>query len=288
MAEDIYDTWGGLTFGENAGTEVYGLVETPGSHDLKFTGGSLSGTNAGVPHAPLYADARAWTTVVQISASTAAGWETKWKNLRAATSIASSYTTEAPYVIVRRNDSRTIFARVTNRTIPRNRDSEVVWDTRGLVQFAAIDPILYGPTTTTTWTGGSDSDALNNTGWATTYRWKWVVPGPVTNPQISSSVDSAAVVRFLGTVPTGSNLVVELFPKGHAPGYIAKVVTDAQLATYATAGVGTSAYGNLDGGASGSARPPQWFGMEPGSQTISYSATSGTAGATFTWRIGED
>lgn len=288
MAEDIYDTWGGLTFGENAGTEVYGLVESPGSYDLKFTGGTLTGTNSGVPHGPLWADARSWNTVLTVSSSTAAGWETKWKNLRSATSIASSFTTEAPYVIVRRNDTRTIYARVTGRSIPRNRDTEVVWDTRAIVQFAAIDPVIYGPTQTESFTGGSDSAALNNTGWATTHRWKWVVPGPVTNPQISSSIDSSAVIRFVGTVATGSNLVVERFPKGHAPGYIAKVVTDAQLASYATDGIGTAAYSNLDGGPSGSTRPPQWFGMEPGSQTISYSATSGTAGSDFTWRIGED
>jgi len=67
---------------------------------------------------------------------------------------------------------------------------------------------------------------------------------------------------------------------------IAKIVADADLAHYATTGIGDPAYGDLDGGAYGSARPPQWFPISGGEQTISYASTSGSGGSTFTWRPG--
>jgi hypothetical protein len=108
------------------------------------------------------------------------------------------------------------------------------------------------------------------------------VPGPVTNPRISSSLNASACVRYLGTIADGYTLVVELLPKGNAPGYYATVVTDANVANYRAST--TSAYSSLDAGASYAGVPPGWFGIEPGEQTISYSATSGTGGSTFVWR----
>ena len=55
------------------------------------------------------------------------------------------------------------------------------------------------------------------------------------------------------------------------------------VADYRTAGV--AAYSDLDGA---TGKPPRWFPISPGEQTIGYSSTDGTDGCTFTWRPGFD
>ena len=45
-------------------------------------------------------------------------------------------------------------------------------------------------------------------------------------------------------------LIVELLPKGNAPGYYAKKLADADVANYQTVTVGTDVYELLDAGAS--------------------------------------
>lgn len=282
MSELIYDTWNGEDFGHNGTTQKYGLIQSDGLDDIKHSGSVLAGGFDGEAFAPMFTEGRAWVNTIDLVATSAEAWQALRDDLAAATASHD----EGPYVIHHRDDTWTIFARVTNRSIPRNSDTVEKFYGVASVAYAATDPVAYGPTTTVTFTGGSDSEVVTSTGWVDSYRWKWVVPGPVTNPRISSTLDSSAVVRYVGTIADGDNLVVDLRPRGCVPGYYAKIVADADLADYDQAGVGTAAYGALDGGPSGSARPPQWFPIVPGAQTISYAATSGTAGSTFTWRAG--
>lgn len=292
MSELIYDQWQGLVFGDdgstNLNTTAYGLQESPGLNDLRFSGAGLDAPGTGLAHAPLYADARSWVTVIDLNASTAAYWEAKRDALLAATSITTNTATEAPYTITHRDTVRTVFARVISRDVPRDRNAMVSRFATASISFSSIDPVMYGPLETETFTGASDSEAIDSDGWVESWRWKWVVPGPVTNPMLSSNLHSSMVIRYVGSISSGYNLVVEQFPQGHSPGYYAKVVADADVDDYATIGVGTNAYGNLDRGPSGSGVPPRWFPVAGGEQTISYSATSGTAGSTWAWRPGFD
>lgn len=286
MPDISYDTWqipgrDLVTFGHNT-TTVYGLISTSDLDGREFTSGRLNGGFDGGSDLPSFAAPKGWVTQVDLSAADADDWQTLRNNLMAATAVAEL----GEYTIHREDDVWTVFAKVSDRAIPRDEASDVRHYGIASISFDAADPIAYGPTTTETFTGSSDSEVVDSAGWVDSYRWKWVVPGPVTNPQISSSVDASAVIRYVGTVPDNSNLVIELFPRGSSPGYYAKIVTDANLASYATTGVGTAAYGDLDGGASAPARPPQWFPISGGEQTITYAATSGTAGSTFLWRPG--
>ena len=287
MSELSYDIWtpaGGspVTFGHNGTTQVYGLTRTDGLDDRDFDISSLVGGFDGGTQSSSFAEPRAWIDVLDLSAANGAGWQDLRDDLMRATASSAVGT----YEIHHRDDVWTLFARVTTRTIPRDANAMERHYGEAQVGFETADPMAYGPTDDITFTGTSDSEIIDSPGWSDSYRWKWVVPGPVTNPQISSSLDSSAVIRYVGSVGSTDNLVVELFPRGQVPGYIAKIVADADLAHYATTGIGDPAYGDLDGGAYGSARPPQWFPIPGGEQTISYASTSGSGGSTFTWRPG--
>lgn len=284
-----YDTFEGLVFGEDESTpddERYPLASTPGIEGIRFDGADLQAVGHGAGYAPMWADVRSWVSEIEIQAGTREAWDAKVAALRAATGIDASRWTERPYSLTRGEVVRTIFARVVSRDFPRDRLSVENLYALASVGFAAIDPVIYGPEQTLTFTGASDSEALTPDGWTESFRWRWTVPGPVTNPQVSSSL--GGTIRYVGSISSTQTLVVECFPVGHSPGYYAKLVDDADVADYADPDVGTDVYGSLDGGASASQIPPPWFPIGPDDVTISYSATSGTGGSTFAYREGFD
>lgn len=278
----VYDTWNSLVFGDN-GTDpiTYGLISSTGLEDVANRGEALSGGFGGTADSALWPNARSWTTVLDLSAAPGDDWQTLLDDLRAATADVEVHA----YVMSKLGTTYTIYAKVDRRQLPRDRDAIESGYGEGQLVFVASDPVIYGDATTATFTGGSDTDVIDSPGWVGSERWVWTVPGPCTNPQISSDFNADAVVRYSGTIASGSNLVVELLPRGQVPGFYAKIVTDADLATYQTTGVGTAAYGSLDGGASG-VEIPQWFPVVPGEQTLTFSCTSGTPGCTFVWRAG--
>lgn len=281
MSTAIYDEWNGLDFGHNGTTETYPLVATPGIHAFATDGTTLSGGFDGVAQSPRWSTAKRFQTVIGIRGSNASTYRTNRANYLAAT--ASSEVGE--YVVHDGDDTYTYFARVVDRDIPRDAEGEVFHNVEVTITFEVLDGRCYGNAKTLTFTGSSDSEAITSVGWAPSERWVWTVPGPVTNPQVSNSLHAGACVRYVGTIADGYTLVVELLPRGSVPAYYAKVVTDANVATYRTAS-GTAAYPNLDAGASYSGQPPGWFAVEPGAQTIAYAATSGTGGSTFVYREG--
>ncbi len=289
MSSYVYDTYGGLTFGADSGTTPdYGLVDSPGLNDLGLSGTILDGSSGdGAAVTPLWADARRWTTRVEIVGTDAADFDTKRDALLAATSLASNRFAEQEYVSSVRGTDRTAFARVVQRTIPRDEGTEIDNYAIASLTFAAMDPTLYGDEVTLTFTGSSDSEVINTTGWVPSYRWVWTVPGPVTNPQIASSASSLLKVRYAGTIADGETLVVKMYPRKVKPA-VYKIVADADVANVDTFSVGTWCYADMDGGTgAGANRPPQWFPIEDGI-TVSYSATSGTGGSTLAYRPGYD
>lgn len=279
MATAIYDEWNGLDFGHNGTTETYPLVASPGIHAFATDGNTLSGGFDGVAQSARWATAKRFTTTIGIRGTSVSAYRTN----RAAYLAATASTEVGEYVVHDGDDTYTYFARVVDRDMPRDAEGEVFHNVEASITFEVLDGKYYKPTETLTFTGTSDSEAVTSDGWAASERWVWTVPGPVTNPQISSNLHAGATVRYVGTIADGYTLVVELLPRGSAPGYYAKVVTDANVATYRTA-AGTNAYPFLDAGASYSGQPPGWFAFEPGAQTISYAATSGTLGSTLVWR----
>lgn len=275
----IYDEWGGLVFGHNGTTEQFPLVASPGIHAFATDGNTLSGGFDGVAQSARWATAKRFTTVVGVRGTSAATYRAN----RAAYLAATASTEVGEYVVHDDTDTYTYFARVVDRDMPRDAEGEVFHNVEASITYEVLDGKCYGPNATLTFSGASDSEAITSDGWVASERWVWTVPGPVTNPQISTSLHTGATVRYAGTVADGYTLVVELLPRGSAPGYYAKIVTDANVATYRTAS-GSNAYGDLDAGASYSGQPPGWFAIEPGAQTISYAATSGTLGSTFVYR----
>ena len=282
MTEAVYDTWGGLTFGDNGTDPVtYGLIETDDLDGAEFDGDALTGGFDGEAATAQWATGKQWVERLDLTAAPGADWEALLDDLRAATARPDV----GEFVTHHRNTAYTRFASVVKRTIPRDANAVERGYGEAQIVFASSDPLAYGSTTATTLTDADPDAVVTSDGWVDSERWKWVVPGPVTNPQIASTVGGSAVVRYVGTIASGHHLVVELLPRGQVPGYYAKVVTTAELSTYQTVGVGNPAYGNLDGGAAGP-DAPQWFPVAPGAQTLAFSCTSGTAGCTFTWRPG--
>ena len=282
MTEAVYDTWDGLTFGDNGTDPVtYGLIETDDLDGAEFDGDALTGGFDGEAATAQWATGKQWVERLDLTAAPGADWEALLNDLRAATARPDV----GEFVTHHRNTAYTRFASVVKRTIPRDANAVERGYGEAQIVFASSDPLAYGSTTATSLTDADPDAVVTSDGWVDSERWKWVVPGPVTNPQIASTVGGSAVVRYVGTIASGHHLVVELLPRGQVPGYYAKVVTTAELSTYQTVGVGNPAYGNLDGGAAGP-DAPQWFPVAPGAQTLAFSCTSGTAGCTFTWRPG--
>jgi len=281
VTEYSSDAYNGLTFGpDGVDGEYYPLIETPGFDGVGLDGGRLDGGVVGIGSAALASQPRTWTTSAEIIADTTANWQTKRDALAAATTKTQTY---REYVSTRGGQVRTVFARVRNRDIPRDEQSDVRHYAVASIQFEATDTTVYGPLEVETLTGGTDDVVVDSAGWVDSWRWIWRVDGPATNPQLASSLSAAAIVRYVGTVPDGSSLVVELLPVGQVPGYYAKIIDTVDVADYRTAGV--PAYSDLDGT---TGKPPRWFPISPGEQTIGYSSTDGTDGCTFTWRPGFD
>lgn len=282
MSEFVYDTWGGLTLGDNGTDPVtYGLIRTGGLEDIAFDGDPIQGSFDGEASTAMRAVSRSWTTELDLAQGPGAARQTLLNNLRTATASAA----EGEYVIYDRDTVYTIFAHVVKRSLPRDADMIERGYGEGSVTFGAYDPVIYGPENEDTFDAETGELVVTSDGWVGSERWTWVVDGPATNPQIASTVGDTAIIRYVGSVASGHHLVVELLPKGQIPGYRAKVVTTAQLPNYRTVGVGTNVYGAMDGGSAG-ARIPQWFPVVPGAQTVTYSATSGAGESRFTWRAG--
>lgn len=287
MSEYVFDTFGDLVFGDDGTTEdPYGLIESPGSSDVAMSGTLLDGAGTdGASITPQWGDTRAWSTVFEMRADDAASFDAKRDALLAATSISRNRFDETAYVFNTRDRALTSFCRVTRRSIPRDEGTEVWFDAQGSISFAAMDPLLYGEADTISFTGDSDSEVIDTDAWAPSYRWTWTVPGPVTNPQLSSDAGTGLTVRYVGEIADGDNLVVVMYPRG-IKAMTTKIVADADLADAEVFSVGTWCYGSLDGGA-GSNCPPQWFPIADG-VTISYAASSGTAGSSLVWLPGYD
>lgn len=177
---------------------------------------------------------------------------------------------------------RFVFVRCVAQQIPTEFEtSDRYLAARCQFALASNDAQVYGaevevelaPAATTTITGTIPSREG---------RLRAVIAGPATNPQLASSLDASAKVRYVGTVASGSNLVLEW-----SPGYLlTKVVADADLGDEAAYGVGTNVYGALDGGSgAGANRPPQWFPLTYGAQTITYTTTAGAGECTLTYRL---
>lgn len=285
----VFDTWNGVYFGDDGTHDNYPLIDSPGLHDLGFSSTLLNGgAGDGGAVTPQWADARAWVTSVDLVDPDPDAWMVRRDALAAATSIANSRFDEAPYVSTHRGVARTVFARVTKRMIPR--DAVAVEDGVAVAQiaYAGMDPVIYGAEADIVFADGNDTQTAVHTdeGWVPSKRWNLVVPGPITNPVLSSDIDPTAVVRYIGSVASGHHLVVRMMPR-RVGQIITKIVTTAELPDFATYGVGVNVYGDMDGG-SGSNRPPQFFPITVGDAITLSSTAGGSAGATLTWRPGFD
>lgn len=284
---DLYHEWNGLVFGYKAGDdERYPMTSADDIESLRYTDGLIGGSDGvdGSALSPLTAPAASWVTVVDIepppgSVDLDGDYQTQRDNLKAAT-IKSAV--ELPYDI--HNTDATVvtrFARCTDRQIPYDEESVVRRHATAQLEFTTSDPFTYGP---------EDSEVLavnttyawSSTGWADSERWKAVIAGPVTNPQLTCATYGAtAVMRYVGSIPSGFNLVIISRPRYG----LTKVVADARLAAvedYLNAG--EQAYRYMDNGAARPNVPPAWFKIGGGSQSIAYASTAGTGTCTFTWR----
>lgn len=264
----LYHEWRGLIFGDDGETATaYPWTSANGVEDLAMSGGLLPGgalDGAGV--APLRADASSWLSIVDIYGTDEAAYITQRDALKAATWRNTDPMLEEPYdIYVGTEEPVTRFARVVNRSIPTDENSlvrryavaQIVFESSDPLTYTAVQDVELDPTDTHTFTCA---------GWAPSERWSATIVGPVTNPQVRSSIDSSAIVRYNGTVPEGSTLLLELGPRS--------LVCTLD---------GDNVYGSMDGGI-GSNRIAQWFPIVPGEQTISYFAAGGTGTCTFAWR----
>lgn len=272
MTEALYHSFGGLVFGQHPdadpGDVPYELVSADGLEDLVTSPGLLpSGGRDGRGPAPMWADPGSWVSVVEIYGADTAEWKYRRDQLRKATSSILARTTDTPYDMGYGDEAiRTIFARVSKRSIPVDRAYLVDRFAEAAVAFTASDPLTYGPITVETLERG-EMATITSAGWAPSQRWRWVVHGPAVNPRLTLSVDGFddQVIRLDGHVNTGQNLLVESSPD--------------DLVT--TVG-GFARFGDFDGGST--LKLAQYFSVQPGEQTVSYDADSGAGDATFTWR----
>jgi len=262
-ASDIYHTWNGLTFGSVDGVETYGLLDAEGLDDLSSDADNLGGTGDGSGIGALYLNAGSWVTSLDFRASAEAAMIVKRDDLKEATIPAANRRAVAPYVIHHGTDIvRTVYARVTQRTLPTNREMLQFLVAECDIAFEAPDPTLYGPTATVV-LDPTDSATITNSGPVVSGRWSAVIEGPVVNPRLVSSVGH--VIRYVGYIPDGDTLTLDLWPRGGSWTL-----------------EGANIYGRLDGGSS--SRLPDWLQFAPGSQTVTYTVASGSGTCTLTTR----
>lgn len=258
------------------------VLAAPGLENFTADPRNLSGSGDGASAGALALQPMPFVLSLLVLADDADDMATKLAPIRAAMHPTADRAAEYPLrFTVDGEDPKTVFARCVQQDIP----SEFTTADRYLAatcNFAmeANDPTTWGdevsvsldPAETVVITGTVDTAAI---------RWKASIAGAVANPQLSSSLAASAVVRYVGSVASGSHLVLDRRPRS----LLTKTCTTAQLATVGTYGVGAEAYGALDGGASASSRPPQWFPLTEGAQTITYATTAGTGVCTFTYRL---
>lgn len=278
-------TFNGQTWGtHNPGQDGTYVLRAPGLEGWSVAAGSMTNNRDGATVAVSRINPRAFTITLLVLQDDYSGMASAMSTLMTALYPSDDRTALLPLTFTLDGQSaRTVFARVTDVQLPtefatndRYRSAEVV------VAFESPDPQTY---TTAAGTEVSldptDTVAPAGTIASSEGRWQAVIAGPATNPQLASSIASTAVARYVGTIASGSNLVLHV-----SPGYLlAKVVTDADLADVEIIGVGTNAYESMDRGASASNRPPFWFPITSGSQTITYTTASGAGVCTFTYWV---
>jgi hypothetical protein len=243
----------------------------------------------GAHPAPMRSRPRSWILDCTVFADTPDQLAAELDTLHAAWLPAADRLEQTPFDFTLTGQAeRTLFARCTAiqvgtsfETADRYRAAHVQ------IGFEALDPQAYGPEITIGPLDPGDSFEVVGTLPHLEPRWKLVVDGPVTLPQIASSIGPWAVVRWGstndGAIPlvSGRSLVLDVSPKG----LIARRLPSVDVDDYRSRDVGENAYPQLDGGAAARKRPPQWFPLVPGTQTITYSAYSGSGTATFTYRL---
>lgn len=270
------ETWG------TDSTDHVQVLAAPGIENFTADPRNLSGPGDGASTGALALQPLPFVLTLLVLADDADDMATKLAPIRAAMWPTTDRSAEYPLrFTVDGEDPKTVFARCVQQDIP----SEFTTADRYLAatcNFAmeANDPVTWGNEVTVA-LDPAETVVITGTVDATAIRWRASIAGAVTNPQLSSSIASSAVVRYVGSVASGSHLVLDR----HHRSLLTKTCTTAQLATVDTYGVGTHVYGALDGGASASSRPPQWFPLSDGAQTITYATTSGTGVCTFTYRL---
>lgn len=266
----LFHAWDGLTFGFDPDAEAitYHLVSSEGLEDFASTGGSLdvSGRD-GRGLAPLWAEVGNWITIVEIWGPDADTWRARRDALKAATSPMRWRNTEGAYDITyQAEDTRTVFARPSRRIIPQDPRYLVKFFGEAQLAFSANDPLTYSPAVQHTLARGA-SWTFTSPGSEFSTRFRWVAPGPATNPRLTFSVVGFddVVIRYVGTINDGQNLVVD-----SAPDHFRVEVS------------GVNRYGHMDGGVSTVICPRPT--IAPGEQTVTFSAGIGAPSCTLTQR----
>jgi hypothetical protein len=275
MTEALAHTVNGITIGDDgSGTITYELVESPGLEDFATNGGTLDATGAdGSPLAPLWIDVGGWTEVVEIWGGSRSDWISARDTFKRATLpfVDGSRLAETEFDIVYQDeDTKTIFARITNRKIPQDPAFLVDYFGEASVQFTAADPFTYGPEVTYTLALNGDHD-FTPAGWVASKRWEWIAHGPVVNPRLTFTIDGMddpVVLRFVGSVADGQNLHVKSTPH--------ELVTTV-------GGPSFNRYTDFDGG-NHNVPAPFDLTLADVATNVKYEAASGTGNCTFTYR----
>lgn len=260
-------TWRGETWGTDVSSDVQ-VLEAPGLEDWGTSSSSMGGFGDGGATPVTWQKPGSFTVSLLLLAETDAAMAVLLDGVKAVTQHNDDRYTTFPLVYtIAGQDPLTVYARAVNRTPPTDMQTRDRFRACNvLIQFESDDPLTYTAQQTSAALDRGDTLSITGEGWAPSMRWTATIEGPVVNPQISSSLDASAVVRYVGTVAGGETLVLAVTPRSR---------------THHKDGV--SVYPAMDGGAS-SGRPPQWFPIVAGAQTLTFNGTSGAGTCTFAWR----
>lgn len=265
--------WRGETWGA-FGSDVQ-VVEAPGLEDIDATaqssdGGGMDGSSV----MPVWQKPLEFTVKLVVFADTTADMADAMDTLKAKTApLGSDRASVWPLVYtIDGQEARTVFARVVRRSPPTAFDtSDRYQAAEVLVSFECPEPITYIAEQTSDELAVGDTVAIDCAGWVPSQRWSVTFTGPLTNPQISSNAVAGWCVRYTGVaLGAGDSLTIDLAPRSVDLALTIDAVTSDP-----------SAY--MDGG-SGSNRPPVWFPIVPGAQTITFDADAGAGSCVFSWR----
>ncbi len=257
------------------------ITAAPGLEDYSADAPAVTGASDGASAGPLRLRPRSWMLDLVVLGDSAEEVNDELDDLYAAWLPDDDRTAQHPFdFTIEGQDPRTLFARCTGIQVGTafdTADRRIAASVQ--VAFEALDPQAYAEPVETDPLDPSDTTVIVGTLPSSEPRWKLVVSGPSTNPQIASSIGAWAVVRYVGEVGEGESLVLDVSPRG----LVTKLVDTTDLADYTDREVGENVYGSLDGGAAASNRPPQWFPLDLGSQTITFSASAGAGTAELTY-----